>query len=150
VQAHGWTHGRGNDDPIEYIASDQIWQNRIQPHPTVPQSVIVQGGGYYAEENFVYRSDYTELDLSGYYPGTGLRWVLVYLDAAGAVGVQDDGAAALDEISPPVADVYVTAAVRLQAGVALDWSEIVDLRFSTQPQVGGGTGGSEVLAWLGW
>jgi hypothetical protein len=133
---HGSTHEfrEDADDMLAWLSMHQIYELRVQPSETAGH-IVVQGGAYYCAEEFHFVRDPVDVDLTSYYDASEERWVLIYLDANGAVQVYAPGVSELEDLSIPPVDCYVSAAVRLRPPlVPVDWfaGDIPDLRLSGQ------------------
>ncbi|HOU13459.1 MAG TPA: hypothetical protein PKZ84_10100 [Anaerolineae bacterium] len=131
VGLHGETHSWGGDDMPVWLHSLQIFPLRCQPHATNNKAVLVQSGTYFAEGVFAFLAAPVTVDLTAYVPSFGVKYILLYLDAAGEVGVIDNGATNLSGLGVAPTGMYTLAAVRL-IPTGITWQDIVDLRFMPQ------------------
>jgi hypothetical protein len=138
VGPHAPTHEWGGPDMVMWLHTMQLFPLRTQPAEPASQDVVVQGGTYFAEGQFSVLNSPQTVDLSAHVPGTGRRYVLLYLDAAGDVGIQDDDVSSLAALQPAPAGTFWLSAVRLRAGDVVGWQDIVDLRFMNSGVMNGG------------
>jgi len=134
LETHALTHSWSEqaDDQLQWLHTFQIFPLRMQPSETA-QHVIIQAGAYYAEGAYRWLVSSIDLDLSTYYPTSGHKWVLIYLDGDGAAGVVDDGATTFTALNEPPSGTYAIGAAKLTFGAGISWMEdIVDLRFMLQ------------------
>ncbi len=136
VDPHAWTHEfrSGADDVPYFLSFHQIYELRVQPGAAAGH-VVVQGGQYYCAGAFHQAYEAVDVDLTTYYHESETRYVLIYFNSTGEVGVYAPGAQTLEALAYPPADVYVTAAVKLQPPAdVIDWlnGEIIDLRTISQ------------------
>jgi len=135
---HAWTHEYGGPDMLAWIHTSQIFPMRAQAHESDPQSVTVQGGNYFSEGQFCVQSSPQDIDLSTYFPTSGRKYILLYIDSNGDLDVQDDDASMLADLGPAPAGMFWIAAIRLMGSGEIGWQDIVDLRFMNSGVVNGG------------
>jgi len=138
IDLHGDSHGWGGDDMPMWLHTAQLFPLRCQPHETESQWVQIQAGTYFSQGVFSVLYTPFDVDLSAYFPSTGRKFVLLYLNADGTAGVQDDGATRLVDLTPAPSGTYWLAAVELNADSVIGWQNIVDLRFMNSGVINGG------------
>jgi len=138
LDQHALTHAWGGDDMLMWLHTQQVFPLRCQPDESGGAAVVIQAGTYFSEGLFCVLAAPLAVDLSAYVPASGHKYILVYLDSAGAAGVVDDGAARLADLSPAPSGTYWVAAIRLADGTGVGWQQIVDLRFLNSGVVNGG------------
>ncbi len=120
LETHAATHEwrADADDQLQWLHTFQFYPLRVQPHTTA-QHVLVQAGVYYADAAYRWLRNSVDVDLSAYYPETGYKWVLLYINAAGNIGVVDNGATDVVDLEEAPASTYALAAVRLRSGLSI-------------------------------
>lgn len=130
LDRHADTHGWEGDDMPIWLHTLQLFPLRVQPHPTAAQSVGVMPGIYYAGSAVYALHNPLVVDLSSYFPVSGLLFVSLYIDTAQAVQVLDESATTLADAPEPPSGTYWLAVVILRAATgAITWSDIVDARW---------------------
>ncbi len=138
MERHALTHGWGGDDMLMWLHTAQVFPLRCQPHESISTSVVIQAGTYFSEGLFCALAAPLAVSLVAYIPSNGYKYVLLYLNAAGAAGIVDNGAQRLSELNPAPSGTYWVAALRLAAGTAIGWQSIIDLRFMNSGVINGG------------
>lgn len=146
LQTHAATHAWGGDDQLSWIHTLQIFPLRVQPGTTA-KHITVQGGAYYIDGQYCWKTSPSDVDLTTYWPSSGVVYVLIYIDAAAAVSVSA-AVGSLNALSAPPPETYGLAAVLLRAtATTVAWTDIADIRFTDGATAGNRT--YEVLQMLG-
>jgi hypothetical protein len=127
---HGAYHGWGGDDQVSWIHTLQVFPLRVQPSTTVA-TVIVEPGVYYANGVTCVLQAALTVDLSAYQPVGGAKYLVLYIDDAGAVGVVETTSLSGNALPPK--GTYALGIVRLRANGVVAWRDMsADLRFVPQ------------------
>lgn len=154
-ETHEWPDSAdaagGND--IVYVHHRQIKGLRVTRDSGM--DIIIGSGWFEGVDNWV-RVSKQNLSLTSYIPGSGARWVLIYVDNTGTAGVkQGDDVDNIDQLKAsniPKRDTgtMALAAIKLWQGQTAisekpGQSEVVDLRFTSS--AGNTSDSLKQLAW---
>ncbi len=130
---HHETHELGGSDRM-LLSSVQVYPlNAIVTPTNTFQHVTIYGGVYAIAGDVVTATTEANYNLSSYAPVSGVKYIWLTRNTAGAVVVIDPSVIDIANLTWPVTDNYVVACVLLRAGIAIQCgqngiNDIIDVR----------------------
>lgn len=123
LPAHAWTHQKGGNDQLT-ISREQLDNLQISPSTTAGH-VTVSGGVCVIDGVLVKVYLPIDVDLTAYYPASGVKYVWLTLTSAGAVSVIDPTVTDITALAWPTTNNHVLGFVMLKALLTtINWGAI--------------------------
>jgi len=149
---HAWTHQlAGNDQMV--VSNEQLGNLQVSPSTTNTQHVIVSGGVCQVGGVLVKVYAPIDVNLSTFFPLSGVKYVWVTLSSAGAVVPIDPLVTDITLLDLPVTPNHLLAFVMLQAYQPITWANIKSVQSVLDDvrgwRLSGNSGVSASTDWMG-